>query len=59
MRSPNVFLDERDVEMRKEVAHSDLSRIEDEQRRFLRDNNLDLLPPLRWKTYGDPYQILR
>ena len=43
---------------RKEAAHSDLSRIEDEQRRFLREGNLNLLPPLRWSTYGDRYQIL-
>lgn len=53
----NSFLDQRDVEMRKEAAHSDLSRIESEQRRFLRDGNLDLLPPLRWSTYGDQYAI--
>ncbi len=53
------FLDERDVEMRKEAAHSDLSRIETEQRRFLRKGNLDLLPPLRWRTYGDEYRIKR
>lgn len=59
MRYLNVFLDQRDVEMRKEAAHSDLSRIEDEQRRFLREGNLDLLPPLRWSTYGDQYRILR
>jgi chitosanase len=55
----SVFLDERDAEMRKEAAHSDLSRIETEQRRFLREGNLDLLPPLRWSTYGDDYAILR
>lgn len=55
----NAFLDERDAEMRKEAAHSDLSRIEDEQRQFLREGNLDLRPPLRWSTYGDRYQILR
>lgn len=58
VRYLNVFLDERDVEMRKEAAHSDLSRIEDEQRRFLRAGNLNLRPPLRWSTYGDRYQIL-
>jgi chitosanase len=55
----NAFLDERDVEMRKEAAHSDLSRVEKEQRKFLREGNLDLNPPLRWSTYGDPYSILR
>lgn len=55
----NAFLDERDVEMRKEAAHSDLSRIASEQRKFLAEGNLDLNPPLRWSTYGDQYAILR
>jgi len=55
----NAFLDERDLEMRKEAAHSDLSRIESEQRIFLVEGNLDLSPPLRWSTYGDQYAILR
>ena len=53
----NAFLDQRDVEMRKEAAHSDLSRVETEQRVFLRQGNLDLVPPLRWSTYGDHYVI--
>ncbi len=53
----NAFLDERDVEMRKDAAHSDLSRVETEQRKFLREGNLDLMPPLRWRTYGDQYVI--
>ncbi len=55
----NAFLDERDVEMKQEAAHSDLSRIESEQRKFLAAGNLDLNPPLRWSTYGDRYVILR
>ena len=55
----NAFLDQRDVEMKKEAAHSDLSRIESEQRKFLAKGNLDLTPPLRWSTYGDQYAILR
>jgi chitosanase len=54
-----AFLDERDVEMRKEAAHEDVSRIETAQRRFLREGNLDLDPPLRWAVYGDHYSILR
>lgn len=45
--------------MKKEAAHSDLSRIESEQRTFLAEGNLDLNPPLRWTTYGDPYAIPR
>ena len=43
--------------MRKEAAHEDVTRIEDAQRRFLREGNLDLLPPLHWHVYGDPYAI--
>jgi chitosanase len=53
----DAFLDERVVEMRKEAAHEDVSRIEDAQRRFLHEGNLDLRPPLRWHVYGDPYEI--
>lgn len=52
-----VFLDERVVEMEKEAAHSDVSRIENEQRRFLGEGNLDLHLPLSWEVYGDPYAI--
>ena len=47
------------VEMHKEVAHDDVSRIETAQRRFLREGNLDLNAPLRWSVYGDDYSILR
>jgi chitosanase len=53
----NAFLDQRDVEMLKEEAHSDLSRVEKAQRRFLREGNLDLHLPLRWSVYGDQYEI--
>jgi chitosanase len=53
----NAFLDERVVEMKKEAAHSDTSRVDTEQRPFLKAGNLDLNPPLHWKTYGDPYTI--
>ena len=53
----NAFLDERDVEMLKEKAHSDLSRVKTEQRKFLREGNLDLNAPLSWFTYGDQYTI--
>ncbi len=54
-----AFLDERVVEMRKEAAHEDVSRIETAQRRFLREGNLDLALPLRWAVYGDSFAILR
>jgi len=26
---------------------------------FLKAGNLDLMPALKWKTYGDPYHIDR
>jgi chitosanase len=52
-----AFLDERVVEMNKEAAHEDVTRIETAQRRFLREGNLDLDPPLRWAVYGDRYFI--
>jgi chitosanase len=55
----DAFLDERVVEMHKEAAHDDVSRIETAQRRFLREGNLDLNAPLRWSVYGDDYSILR
>lgn len=54
-----AFLDERVVEMRKEAAHEDVTRIETAQRRFLREGNLDLALPLRWAVYGDAYSITR
>jgi chitosanase len=54
-----AFLDERVMEMHKEAAHDDVSRIETAQRRFLREGNLDLNAPLRWAVYGDDYAILR
>jgi chitosanase len=53
----DAFLDERVVEMHKEAAHDDVSRIETAQRRFLREGNLDLDAPLRWAVYGDDYSI--
>ena len=53
----NAFLDERVVEMKKEAAHNDTSRIDTAQRKFLNEGNLDLDPPLSWHVYGDPYTI--
>ncbi len=52
-----AFLDERVVEMRKEAAHEDVTRIETAQRRFLREGNLDLAAPLQWWVYGDGFEI--
>jgi chitosanase len=53
----NAFLDERVVEMNKEEAHSDTSRVDTAQRVFLSNGNFDLNTPLDFKVYGDPYHI--
>jgi chitosanase len=53
----NAFLDARKAAMLTEEAHSDTSRVDTEQRVFLKAGNLDLNPPLTWKTYGDQYTI--
>lgn len=53
----SAYLDEREAEMLKEAAHSDLSRIEGIQRAFLRAGNLNLDRPLDWQVYGDRYHL--
>ena len=53
----NAFLDARKAAMLTEAAHDDTSRVDTEQRVFLKAGNLDLNPPLKWKTYGDSYVI--
>ncbi|WP_436520972.1 chitosanase [Actinoplanes sp. HUAS TT8] len=53
----NAFMDERIVEMKKEEAHSDVSRIDTAQRVFLNNGNFDLNTPLDFKVYGDSYHI--
>jgi chitosanase len=53
----NAFLDARKAAMLTEAAHDDTSRVDTEQRVFLEAGNLDLDPPLKWKTYGDSYTI--
>jgi chitosanase len=53
----NAFLDARKAAMLTEAAHDDTSRVDTEQRVFLNAGNLDLDPPLTWRTYGDPYTI--
>jgi chitosanase len=52
-----AFLSVRRAQMKTEAKHGDTSRIDDEQRRFLREGNLALRPPLVWHTYGDRYEI--
>jgi chitosanase len=51
-----AYLDERVVEMLKERSHKELGRVEAEQRKFLREGNLDLHLPLTWGPVypGDP-----
>ncbi|MBO0515055.1 chitosanase [Streptomyces beijiangensis] len=53
----NAFLDARVWAMQQEEAHSDTSRVDTEQRVFLKAGNLNLNPPLDWKVYGDPFHI--
>ena len=53
----NAYLDVRKAVMKKEEAHSDTSRVDTEQRVFLKNGNLGLDTPLKWKTYGDSYTI--
>jgi chitosanase len=53
----HAFLDARTAAMRREEAHSDVSRISTAQRVFLRAGNLDLNPSLSWRVYGDPFRI--
>ncbi|MHC3475490.1 chitosanase [Streptomyces sp. 7R007] len=53
----NAFLDARVWAMKQEEAHSDTSRVDTEQRVFLRKGNLCLNTPLDWKVYGDGYHI--
>ena len=50
------FLDERSIVMKKEEAHSDLSRIE-VQRKFLDDGNYTLQLPLTWEMYGEKFTL--
>jgi cell division septation protein DedD len=53
----NAFLDERVIEMKKEEAHSDTSRVDTAQRVFLQNGNLDLNTPLVWHVYGEEFHI--
>src|SRR5690349_20252793 len=53
----NAFLDERVIEMKKEEAHEDVTRIDTAQRVFLRNGNLDLNTPLDFAVYGDRFHI--
>ncbi|MCD9140947.1 chitosanase [Streptomyces albireticuli] len=52
-----AFLDARKKAMQSEEAHSDTSRVDTAQRVFLNNGNFELQPPLKWKVYGDSYEI--
>ncbi len=52
-----AFFDARRVEMAKEAAHRDVSRIDTAQLAFLQSNNLQLSLPLNWKMYGDSFSV--
>lgn len=53
----NAFTDARKVVMKKEEAHADTSRVDTAQKVWVKDRNFDLNTPLKWKVYGDSYQI--
>ncbi|MFF4059738.1 chitosanase [Streptomyces sp. NPDC001668] len=53
----HAFLDARVWAMKQEAAHHDVSRVETAQRVFLQQGNLGLDPPLKWRVYGDSYEI--
>ena len=52
-----AFLDARRSVMKHQRKHHNTTRIDTEQRVFLRAGNLDLDPPLVWHVYGDRYDI--
>ncbi|MDD2960339.1 MAG: chitosanase [Lachnospiraceae bacterium] len=51
-----AFLDARSVIMKKEEAHSDLSRLNTQQA-FLEAGNETLELPLRWTMYGEAFEL--
>ncbi|KDN19300.1 chitosanase [Amycolatopsis rifamycinica] len=52
-----AFFAARKVIMKQEDAHSDTSRVDTAQLKFLNEGNFDLHTPLKWKVYGDSYTI--
>ncbi|MFC6177634.1 chitosanase [Companilactobacillus huachuanensis] len=51
-----IFLKIRSKVMKQEKAHQDLSRI-NTQKKFIREQNFQLKRPLKWKMYGDKYEL--
>jgi chitosanase len=54
-----AFLDARKRVMKAERGHQDTSRVDTMQRKFLKEGNLGLDPPLEFSVYGDKYRIPR
>ncbi|GAA3486714.1 MULTISPECIES: chitosanase [Streptomyces] len=53
----NAFLDETREVLRTKKTLNDTSRIDTAQRVFLKDGNMDLKLPLKWKMYGEEFSI--
>ena len=53
----NAFLDARVAAMKREQAHSDVSRVETMERAFVKQSNWTLRPPLEFSVYGDRYRV--
>ena len=53
-----TFLKVRTKIMKKEAAHSDLSRL-NVQRKFINEDKWDLPLPLKWTMYGDRYDLTK
>lgn len=51
-----AFLDARVPVMQMEAAHSDLSRL-NAQRKFLSEENFNLVLPLEWTMYGETFSL--
>ncbi len=53
----HAFLDARKAAMRAEMGHSNTTRIDTMQRKFLNAGNLSLKLPLVFRVYNDPFEI--
>jgi chitosanase len=53
----NAFLDARVWAMKQEPAHENTTRVDTAQRVFLKAGNFDLKTPLKWKVYGQSFEI--
>ncbi|MFH9551373.1 chitosanase [Streptomyces sp. NBC_00377] len=53
----DAFLDARRRAMLTRHPGIDTSRVDTTQRRFLREGNLGLRPPLRWEVYGETFEV--